>query len=83
MFESNKNEIDIHYILNEKLCSELERPVIVQAVKRNNIEIVETLLSKQNGYKVRCLYFCFVCFGFLFLAMVLVFWKLPFFYLIV
>ena len=47
-----KNEIDLHYILNEELCGEFERPLIMEAVSKNNIEIVETLLRKENDYKV-------------------------------
>ena len=50
--EKKQNKISLHYILNEKLCGEYKIPLIVVAVLKNNIEIVETLLCKENDYKV-------------------------------
>ena len=73
-FNFFKKQISLHYILNKKLCGEFKTPLIVQAVKKNNIEIVETLLCKENDYKVwffvvvwaflRLFEISFVCFFF-------------------
>ena len=54
--KANNNEISLDYILNEGLFSSSKCPLIVIAVHKNNIEIVEALLSKENDYKVNILF---------------------------
>ena len=64
--EKQQNKISLHYILNEKLCGEFGDPLIVVAAFKNNIEIVETLLCKENDYKVWFFVFFVSLFAFFF-----------------
>ena len=57
---NDKNRISLNYILNEGLYGSTKSPLIVIAVEKNNIEIVETLVSNENDYKVMSFMFFFV-----------------------
>ena len=61
--KENENKISLHYIVNKALYGNYSWPLIVTAVSKNNIEIVQTLLSNGNDYQVRIflIHFCF-CF---------------------
>ena len=57
---NKKTKISLNYILNEKVYGSTQSPLILTAVEKDNIEIVETLLSNENNYKVNS--FCFFYF---------------------
>ena len=66
MKTNDKNRISLNYILNEGMYGNPQAwPLIVLAAYKNNIEIVETLVSNENDYQVMSFLFC-LCFCFCF-----------------